>query len=92
VKYTIVGMIPPRPGSRVGTLIFDPAENPPTLSVIVDYHWLVATHARVGGQVSFMPDALRYHWEDLPIELQKKGLMDELFPGVSRVLIARYLK
>ena len=90
MKHTITNIIPPRPGSRVGTVVFD--QGAPVLSVTVDYHWLVSTHARIGGQVTFMEDALRYHWEDLPEDQQKHGFMDELFPGVTRMMLKRYLE
>lgn len=79
-RFKIVDIIPPRPGARVGTIVFDPEDHPPVESMTVPVSWLRSTHARVGGRVSFLGRWLRYHWEELPKDLQRVGIMDELRP------------
>jgi hypothetical protein len=91
MRYTIVDIIPPRPGATVGTLVFD--EHAPARSMVVPITWMRATHVRVGGSVSFgTPGVLRYHWEDIPEELQRIGILDELYPGMSAFRIERELR
>jgi hypothetical protein len=83
--HEIVDVIPPRPGSKVGTIVLADKNKPPVKSVTVKDTWMRSTHVRIGGSVSFHGTWIRYHWEMLPIELQEKGVMDELFPSDKRV-------
>lgn len=80
-RYRIVNIIPPRPGAKIGTLVLDPEDRPPVESVTVTKYWMRVTHVRIGGRVSFVgDDDLRYHWEELPPEIRRRGVLDELRP------------
>ena len=77
-RHVIVDIIPPRPGSGVGTLVLADKPKPPVKSVTVKSSWMKATHVRIGGSVSFLDGWIRYHWEHLPIDQQRVGILDEL--------------
>jgi len=80
LKFTITNIIPPRPGAIVGTVVLDADDDPPVSSVTVTEGWLWKTHARIGGRISFIDDRfIRYWWEELPPDVQRAGVMDELF-------------
>lgn len=57
MSWLIVGIIPPRPSARVGTLVLE--DGAPIKSITVKKTWMQSTKAEIGGRIEFEP-FLRY--------------------------------